>query len=146
MNLIVGLSVLLLFTGHLRQIPVMNILEYILDSMDLMFKNYTFYTGLNAFINLFNEPLLFFACIAVGQLWKNHRVLGAILTYIGVHVFTQILSTVVLVVSGTGNIYFNSSEFFYTGYMIYATMFSILSTVVCFLITNYILSRKLNLE
>lgn len=60
--------------------------------------------------------------------------------------FTQILSTVVLVISGTGNIYFNSSDFFYTGYMIYATMFSILSTVVCFLITNYILSRKLNLE
>ena len=146
MNLIVGLSVLLLFTGHLRQIPVMHILENFLDSMDLMFKNYTFYTGLNAFINLFNGPLLFFACIAVGQLWKNHRVLGAILTYIGVHVFTQILSTVVLVISGTGNIYFNSSDFFYTGYMIYATMFSILSTVVCFLITNYILSRKLNLE
>lgn len=137
-NLIVGLSVLLLFTGHLKRIPVMHILEYYLNAIDLRFKNYTFYTGLNAIIQLFNGPLMFFACIAIGQLWKNHRILGAVLSYIGMYVFMQILSTIVLVVTGNVSLY--------NGYMLYATLFSLITTIIFFYVTNYILSKKLNLE
>lgn len=145
-NLIVSLSVVFFFTGHLRQIPIMHLLDYILKSINLKFANYTFYTALNAVIGLFNGPLMFFACIAIGQLWKNHRILGAILAYIGMYVFTQILSTIVLVATGNGAVLFNSAGFLYNGYMIYTILFSLITTVIFFLITNYILSHHLNLE
>lgn len=145
-NVIVGLSVVLLFTGHLRDFPFMHMIDYFLENMDSVIENYTFFTVLNGVIGLFHEPLMFFACIAIGQLWKEHRILGAILAYIGIHVFTQILSTVVLVVSGNGGIYSGFGRFFYSGYMIYTTLFSLITAVGFFLVTNYILSRRLNLE
>lgn len=145
-NLIIGLSFMFLFVGHMKNIPIMDMIQYVITKMDTHFKSYSFYTALNSIIQLFNGPLMFFCCIAIGQLWKNHRVLGAILSYIGMYVFTQILSTVVLVITGNGSLLSHSSWLFYNGYMVYASLFSLVTTVLFFLLTNYILSNKLNLE
>lgn len=145
-NVIVGLSVVLLFTGHMRDFPLMHMIEHFLRNINSRIESYTFFTGLNGLIGLFQEPLMFFACIAVGQLWKEHRILGAILAYIGMHVLTQILNTIVLVVAGNRGIYLGYTEFSYSGYMIYTTLFSLITAVGCFLVANYILSRRLNLE
>ena len=137
-NLIIGLSFLLLFVGHLKDVPVMDIFYSFVHAIDFKLNSYSFYTVVNGILELFNGPLMFFACIAIGQLWKNHRIMGAVLSYIGMYVLIQIISTIVLVITG------NSSIF--TGYMIYATLFSLITTVLFFLVTNYILSNKLNLE
>lgn len=124
----------------------MHMIEHFLRNINSRIESYTFFTGLNGLIGLFQEPLMFFACIAVGQLWKEHRILGAILAYIGMHVLTQILNTIVLVVAGNRGIYLGYTEFSYSGYMIYTTLFSLITAVGCFLVANYILSRRLNLE
>ncbi|MCI8887514.1 MAG: hypothetical protein HFG70_05440 [Hungatella sp.] len=145
-NLIISLSFLLLFTGHLKEVPVMDIFRSFLHTMDSSFGSYSFYTAINAVIQLFNSPLMFFACIALGQLWKNHRILGAILSYIGIYVFGQILNVIMLVATGNSSILMGSMDFFFNGYMTYATLYGIITTVIFFLITNYILSNHLNLE
>ncbi len=145
-NFVIGLSFLLLFTGHLKHVPVMDIIESMIPSFDLKLTTYSFYTIINMIIELFNQPLMFFCCIAIGQLWKNHRILGAILSYIGMYIFIQILSTVILVITGNGSIYHHSGLFFYNGYMFFAALFGLATTVIFFWVTNYILSNKLNLE
>lgn len=145
LNVIIVLSLLFLFTGHLRNVPFMDMFDSFVHAFDHELGTYTFYTVLNAVINLLNAPLMFFCCIAIGQLWKNHRVLGAILSYIGMYIVIQILSTIMLVITGNGSIY-HTSSFFYHGYMSFATLFTLITTVLYFFITNYILSRNLNLE
>jgi len=145
-NVIIFLSILLLFTGHLKNISVMDILESFIHLIDIKFSTYSFYTILNMVIELFHGPLMFFCCIAIGQLWKNHRIFGAILSYIGMYVFEQILNTIVLVIAGNGSVYFNSDSLFYNGYMVFVTLSGLVASVIFFLVTNYILTNKLNLE
>ena len=142
-NMIIGLSFVLIFTGHFSQIPIRHFFRYFFSGWDKDTFTYSIYTVLNVIVESFQRPLLFFACIAIGQQWKNHRILGAILSYIGISVATQIINTVAILTTGFSSF---SDNFTFSGYMLYSMIFGIITTVGFYLITDYMLSKKLNLE
>ncbi len=134
-NLIISLSFLLIFTGHFSQLPVKYFFKYFASSWNMDSFAYGIYSVLNILVESFQRPLLFFACIAIGQQWKNHRILGAILAYIGISIATQIINT--------SSLY---QDFTLSGYMLYSLIFGIITTVGFYLVSDYMLSKKLNLE
>lgn len=106
-------------------------------------------------ISLFNGPLLYFCCIAMGHLFGKHRIAGAVVSYIGIHVVLQIVSTIFTVLWGLSsdlNLPHNSIKAmaslfsFSNTYMIFSIIFSLLTTVIFYLISTYIFTWKLNLE
>lgn len=100
-------------------------------------------------------------CVAVGSLVPNHKILGAIGVYIVSYIIVQIISTVILVVTGFGFSVgsMDSSTANMTGAQASQYMMGILTpmflvSVICeiiaivafFLVTKYIMTKKLNLE
>ncbi len=144
-NLLIGLSLLLLFAGHFPESGMFQTLRDLFRFLDVNFGTYIFYMLFNMIMGLFHTPLMFFSCIAIGQLWREHRIMGAILSYIGIHTGTQIFGTVMLIVTGNG-LFSSPYSVSYHGYLLVTTIFGILMTVLFFLVTWYILSKKLNLE
>ncbi len=92
-----------------------------------------------------------YAAIAVGHMWQEHRVLGAILAYIG---FGVVEATVLNTLQAIGLKLFNLPDFLAKIHPIWGdnlvVLFLMLVTVVLGLIywfvTGYILERRLNLE
>ena len=140
-NVIISLSVLLIFTGHFSQLHVRELLRLIAVSWEDTTTVHSIYTIINMIVEGFHRPLLFFACIALGQQWKEHRIIGAILAYIGISVASQILNTIVIVIVG-----FRLYDYPLSGYMLYSMIFNMGTSVAFFFITNHMLSKNLNLE
>ena len=140
-NVIISLSVLLIFTGHFSQLHVRELLRLIAISWEDTTTVHSIYTIINMIVEGFHRPLLFFACIALGQQWKEHRIIGAILAYIGISVASQILNTIVIVIVG-----FRLYDYPLSGYMLYSMIFNMGTSVAFFFITNHMLSKNLNLE
>ena len=100
--------------------------------------------------------LLFFACITVGQMAKKNRVLAAFGVYFGYYIFRQILGTILLIVFLAiqenrivifikdwlaGNP-IETAHIVFCGAILYLAVISI----IYFLVTRFILKRKLNIE
>ena len=145
-NLLVGLSTFLLVIGHFSDIPFRSFLIEFIKTINLNFITYSSFTLINMLIEWFSRPLMIFACISSGQLWKTHRILGSILAYIGIYMASQIINTFALIITNGADIYLKYNNFGYSGYMVYTAIFGIATTIIFFLITNYILSNHLNLE
>ena len=98
-------------------------------------------------------------CVAVGSLVPNHKILGAIGIYIISYVAIQIFSAIVLALTGIGFGVANidttgmtgAETMYYLGSLL-TPMFliillcEIIATFVCFFVTKYIMTKKLNLE
>lgn len=98
-------------------------------------------------------------CVAVGSLIPNHKILGAIGVYIASYIIIQIISTIVLVITGLGftagsmdTTGMTSAEASYYVGSILTPMFlvsvicEIIAILVFFFVTKYIMTKKLNLE
>ena len=51
-----------------------------------------------AIVTVIGMPILMYACLSIGQLYTKHRVVGAILAYIGYYIINQVVSSVFLVI------------------------------------------------
>jgi hypothetical protein len=101
--------------------------------------------------------MMFYASMAVGQLLRGHRIVGSILAYFGFYTISQIISLImVLVLSRTeiwealeaGNLSLINMGA-WNPFSAFFTIAACLNLVLCvsyFVITNYMLRRKLNLE
>jgi hypothetical protein len=105
-------------------------------------------------INLASGVLIIYASIAIGHLFNRHRIISSFGAFIGLSTLSQIYLTVVTLIFN--DIYtfpvmhdYSSIDMIIPGihtviwYMILITG---LISAVYFIITNYILSRRLNLE
>lgn len=101
--------------------------------------------------------LLYYACMSVGQLAKKNRILAAIGAYFGLYVINQILSTVMMVVVTTSGMIDEFAEWFFQlterqmqgwvhGFIWIGIAWMAVIGLVFFLVSRYILSKKLNLE
>ncbi len=97
--------------------------------------------------------LCMYFCISIGQLWQNHKILGAVLCIIGLHIFNQLVSQAAFLGSGFwqlmasspanidasfGNIYKNMLSII----MIITTIQGIIYYAVCLIINR----KKINLD
>lgn len=96
-------------------------------------------------ISLFMNSLMIYASIAIGSLFYNHRVLYSFAGYLVLYIICQIVTSIALVIemllNGVDSIYKFASFSLITSIGL-----SIALTLGYYFITNYILSKKLNLE
>lgn len=102
--------------------------------------------------------------VALGNLFAGHKILGAIVAYFGTQFIIQILSTVVLGVTGFALNPFISAQYgsmssdaaaeaglsiinsIMNPFMIVMLVFSLLCILLFFFVTKFIMTKKLNLE
>ncbi len=121
---------------------IFYILEFILMAVTLLMYNY----------------LVFYSCIAVGQIAKKNRVLAAFGAYFGYYIITQIIATIILLVVistpewmskliATVVEWVSSHQLaaVHVGLLSVSVFYSALS-VVFFLFSRYIIKNRLNLE
>jgi len=113
-----------------------------------------------AIVALYAVTLLCYACISIGQLTNKNRVAAAIGVFCAHYFITQIISTIIIIVSHNYLIEFYDGWFWYIlSYLIGARPYIdrhlsiIIPTIVIallgwgyFAVSNHILKKKLNLE
>lgn len=93
--------------------------------------------------SLFAKLLKVTACISLGQLSANHKLLVSILYYFGIYIVQQILGVIYLAFIAA----INKNNSFYDMYGWESMLVSgIVYSVVFYLITWYVMDKKLNLE
>ncbi len=119
--------------------------------------------GYNRFfiITLVLYPLLLllyiYFCIAVGSLFNSHKTLMSILTFVVVNTVGQIVNSVIMVIGGlssymsmnTADMNDAAADMFISSYgklMWGSSIFSVFLYAAMAIGTNYIMSKKLNLE
>lgn len=137
-------------------------LDYALATSGILAHKTSFIVTVIAFIvlaiiSIIAGFLMLYASMSVGQLLRGHRVVGAIAAYFGFHTFTQILSLIVLVILSRTGIWFALEQSdiaivntdvlnpFTIFFVVYICIYLLLA-VAYYIITNYMLRRKLNLE
>jgi hypothetical protein len=102
---------------------------------------------LMVFIGAINGILCLYACIAIGQLFSGHKVLGSFVVYIVYIVVMQVLSVVFMIVAGNAfPVYFNNVTAITKVLFPVAILWWIVLSAVFYIVTNYIFNKKLNLE
>ncbi len=144
---VVAASIAMFFAGH-YDTAITGFYEFI-NSMEAIGMSFDFYC-LNVFINLvlsaFTTPLMFFAAIAIGHLFGKHRILGAIGSYVGIYVIIEVISILFLIVIGFRITKPEQTSLLVNGSFVFSTILSLIMIGVFYWVTQYIFSRKLNLE
>lgn len=104
-----------------------------------------------AIAGLFSGPLMMYASLALGHLFRKHRVLFAVVSYFAIYIAMQIISSVVIGYMGSHFDYSQGLASSYSAsvgqsYLLFQTLFAIATAVGFYAVTDYIFSRKLNLE
>lgn len=153
--LLVFLSFLLFLMGHMPQIPWQELAADFYGTLGMEPRQYTTFMIVCMVIGAFSSPLMLYASVAIGHLFGKHKILGAILSYIGIYTVMQIICTIAMVAFGysftaalnantTSNQTFYST--FFNSYMWFAIIFSTVTSIIFYIITNYVMRKKLNLE
>lgn len=101
--------------------------------------------------------LYIYFCIAVGSLFNSHKTLMSILTFVVVNTVGQIVNSVIMVIGGlssymsmdTADMNAATADMFISSYgklMWGSSIFSVILYAAMAIGTNYIMSKKLNLE
>lgn len=108
-----------------------------------------------AIASMFSNILMIYTSIALGHTFKNHKVLGAILSYFGLNMVTQALAspfTVLIVNPFTGMNYMSHAEVITAtqtmarNSILFGMVLSLVTVVAYTLVTKYIFTKQLNLE
>lgn len=99
-------------------------------------------------------PLMIYASIAIGQLFLKHRVLAAVIAYFVIYMVLQIGTAVMMGAWGTGMFVFSPGPeagpewgaMAIHSMMLFMMLLSVVPTILFYVVTNYIFSKKLNLE
>lgn len=112
--------------------------QYILFTVELL---------LMIFISLIQQILLIYLSIAVGHLFNGHKVLGSFVAYIVINSAIQILITIIMVIwSYLGGTTFEELSSIPRLIFPFTIVIGLTLSTLYYLATNYIFSRKLNLE
>ena len=109
---------------------------------------------------------MLFASMSIGQLFNKHKIWGSILGYVVFYIITQIAMAIILTITTFSNMFDNimlsenvqvdtlESGLSYAGeligamnlYFITIIIIEVVLAIVYFLISRYLLTRKLNLQ
>lgn len=99
---------------------------------------------------LVSGVLSVYLCIAIGHLAKRHRIAVAICAYFGISVVLQLALTLLLLVGSSEPIVtfaMGLSPFAATQVVLIGSILgTAICTAICFVVTRYILTKRLNLE
>lgn len=104
------------------------------------------------FISIIGSILAIYTAISLGHLFRRHRILAAFGAYIVLSIVESLLSEIIYGVFGTFTMLESDATITMQGaWIFHQIMFpglvvTIISIIACFIVTNFILSQKLNLE
>ena len=97
--------------------------------------------------------LSIYFCVSVGQLWQNHKILGAVLCFIGLYFVNQIFSQFAFFGSGFWRLMMSSGEdidmsfgHVYRNMMLIITIITMIQSVIYYISCIMISRKKLNLD
>lgn len=100
-------------------------------------------------VSPFITVIIIFGAISMGQLFTKHRVLMAIVSYIGVMIVNGILGTVVEGIIVAAHVDGNSAKAlggYFNSNMICSAVINVVMAVVMYLVSWYVSTKKLNME
>lgn len=98
------------------------------------------------------QMLLFYGCITIGQTFHKNRVLAAVGVYFGYYMVTQVISTIVLIISqhlpweDLSLIFLDAPIACIHGVAIGFILLNLLIATALFFVSRYIVHNRLNLE
>lgn len=109
------------------------------------------------FISALSGIIMLYASVAMGQLFTNHRILGAVVSYFVISTVISIFSLLAMTVTGFFTQYVPieyaeqiNTSFNFAEYMIYLTKLTVgvtvISSAVLYIFTYYVLKKKTNLQ
>lgn len=166
-GLLILLSLFLFAAGHMSSFVIQNsFTEFVTEfegAVGISMKQYIGFMIGALVVSTVGSPLMFYVSIALGHLFGRQRVMGAILSYIGISSVEQIITTVVIFVMGYS--FSNSSSIKLFNFSVvnvpstpsvfgpmlltllwFAILFTVITSVIFYLLTHYIFKKKLNLE
>ncbi len=130
--------------GIMSLIPTPHLVLYILEAILL------------TLIVAVSSPLLYYACISIGQTAKKNRILLAVIVYFVYYMITQVITTVVMLIVTVfgafgimeGVVIWVARHPFTFAHivLILSALISAALGLVYFLVTKYMMTKKLNLE
>lgn len=126
-----------------------DITKYAWNEIGISISTLLFLGILGGLISIIYLFLMFYASIAIGQTMRTHKVLFSMGAYVVLYIISQIISTVGLMPFGFVALIQSDNfniETTFTPIMLSSYAISIAFLVLYFFITNYIISKKLNLE
>ncbi len=148
-------SILLIAAKDISWPDLYNELSFAFSHMEQYFGSLGFLVGIEAILlglfTLSSTILTIYAAIALGHLFNRYKLLASFGMYIALDIVSQILMSVF------GFVFFNQYtlrlgyEFIpnashVSGFMLISIIYTGLVTAVYFILTNYLLKKKLNLE
>lgn len=128
-----------------------EIFELAEAELGMNFRGYLIYLIVSLILSAFTSIMTLFGAISMGQLFTKHRVLMAIVSYIGISVFKGIFTSVVEGI--ITNIYVGSRSnspaiigSYINTNMIVGLVLSVVFAVVLYLVSWLVNTRKLNME
>ena len=94
-------------------------------------------TFLDILISLFSTNLICFAALSLGQMSKSHKVMMAVLWFIAMNMIVSTLTDSLTIFSDAQS---------FNGIFLMGIAINLVTSVVYFVITNWVLEKKVNLE
>lgn len=96
---------------------------------------------------LFQNIAMYFLAIALGQLMNRHKAVGSLVSYFGIVLALQVISSIVSFIIGNAFVTFNIATVNSLITIIIAiSLFVLILTAIMLFLTHYIFKNKLNLE
>lgn len=153
-GLLLFLSIFTFFIGEISMSDIQEMIRQLRSIMDevSMYINLPLILvelTIGSIVSLLSGPLMLYAAIALGHLFRKHRVLWAVISYLGIYIVMQIIASVFFGICGYSSPSYYSQDYAartMENYMLFTVIFSIATTAGFYAITDYIFSKKLNLE
>ena len=141
------------------------VLEMFRENQETVAKFFGFEAGtlpsLPAFLGLFllvcvlsgiSSVVTLYGSIALGQLFSEHRVIGAVACYFAITTITSVISYIAMAILGISGNYLavadgtvlNLGEFLWK-LLLFSLVWSLILSVILYVVTTWVMNRKLNL-
>lgn len=122
--------------------------QQIQSSFDFDMSIYSLLLITASVVNAIMSPITYLACIAVGNLSNRHKVMSAILSYVGFYIVLKIFRLIINIIYEVAKYDMDSSAAagMVNGKMIFDIMVNIAVTAILYVLTVHIFKKKLNLE
>lgn len=150
-------SVLLIFVNSFTlpviQDSILKIWDTLLQSFHMSGIVSTIYMLISSVLSIFFTIFFIYFCICIGNLFKTHKTLGAIGTFLVIYLVMTFTNGIMMVTTGMLNttVITEAQTVHYASansipYLLINLGVDIIITVVFYAATHYILSKRLNLE
>lgn len=166
MSVLIFLSFVLFAAGHMTSPVWESITAFMPDferELGMSFQQFIGFIFVCMVVGAIGSPLMFYVSIALGHLFGKHRIMGAILSYLGISSVTQIIATIALIAFGytitkpmdliqvsvasvDTSVASTSLAPMLTATMWFSIIFTLVTSIAFYMLTHYIFKKKLNLE